>query len=626
MTINTFQIMTKKKKETKQLELLKTLVELRRRKTNNNSERVNTKTRAQLSDLTELKTTFSASEISEVNENLCRIQTLDDVSQTLPNSQTNDNIKISDVLRTNVTSLTSSNLTNLEFQEDEKQGKSGYCCNRVSAAEGLPEKTQHPPNVNTTNNKGMHQKKRKKKANKLKETMMDEHRSQNYLDCVNVKDDSELPYGLNTSTVNKIIEEERGKPTKRKNSSEDSSLNGIDEFPNPIISSVRVIDADKRPLSDTVFVNDNPENQKRKKKNKKNKSSQQQASTENANDKSDCQSLDKSGKDFSTVDEPVDENNTENETNVNCKILHLTTSNPIQSDSENENGKNQLFTFTISQSSWQNIKPEIKVYGGRGKVSRRLKGKWTDVFFEKVNKIHKGCILSFKTHSVKKIGSRKTSAPFLNATAVCTGTFCNSKFRFSIREEPSDYEEVCVCCSITGSVKHKKDEINRRNITGNKRIKTAEEVAKAGSVNTYYNLLLDSNTDQLDQGNFTTVPNPNVIRKIVSEQIKREYLHVNIMSELQLLKDAYDLEKDTFIRETGLDPFTIILFSDKQIEILKQNGPHVSLHLDATGSAVMNIPGQKRLLPVFFSYATKSRNPCSIYCGHDYLPPQHSPY
>ncbi len=95
------------------------------------------------------------------------------------------------------------------------------------------------------------------------------------------------------------------------------------------------------------------------------------------------------------------------------------------------------------------------------------------------------------------------------------------------------------------------------------------------------------------------------MRKIISENVKKETLHNNILAELQLLKDTFELEGAPYIHEIGLDPFCVILYSPQQISMLRKLSSEndLKIYLDATGSIINNIQNQKR--PYLYSIVVK---------------------
>ena len=66
----------------------------------------------------------------------------------------------------------------------------------------------------------------------------------------------------------------------------------------------------------------------------------------------------------------------------------------------------------------------------------------------------------------------------------------------------------------------------------------------------YNETLKIANVYEIEFGNFTTAPNPSVIRKIVSEITKKEILNLNIIRELRVHKES-TYQESMYLREIG---------------------------------------------------------------------------
>lgn len=211
-----------------------------------------------------------------------------------------------------------------------------------------------------------------------------------------------------------------------------------------------------------------------------------------------------------------------------------------------------------------------------------------------------GHFLWVKTHHMKSKRSRKRYGAFLIATAFCKGSESDGKFQFVIDNEPYTEENINVDCTVSGRIRHSDDEVNRRNITGKERQLLGQDTRKTSASKVYYENSGDM--AQMIQGNYTCEPNQTVLRKFVSKVIKKERLHSNILAELQVLKESYDKSHEPYIREIGYDPFYLIMFSNRQMEVSVED--NLCIYLDATGSVISNIVGQKPIL-ILFSSETK---------------------
>lgn len=183
------------------------------------------------------------------------------------------------------------------------------------------------------------------------------------------------------------------------------------------------------------------------------------------------------------------------------------------------NGEN-VFNFKLSPKVWARIKPINKTYSN-GRSIRIMTGNWTDIFQNEINKENPGCVLRFKTHHIKRPDSRKKFGPFLLATAVCKGTECTGVFKFSIENEPVAEQTVTVKFELSGSIKHSKEEVNRRNLKGETRSNVGIDIKAKTPVKVYYENIAKGNADEMEMGNYTNIPNQMVLRKIISEMVKK---------------------------------------------------------------------------------------------------------
>ena len=118
---------------------------------------------------------------------------------------------------------------------------------------------------------------------------------------------------------------------------------------------------------------------------------------------------------------------------------------------------------------------------------------------------------------------------------------CGAKFNFTIQDEPAEHlieqATVEVFCYMESNICHVEDAVNCRNITGVNRQHIANDILKSCASAEFNELLLVADDAELQQGNFNAVAIPRVLHKIISDQIQREYLHGNIMQELQTIKE-----------------------------------------------------------------------------------------
>ena len=102
-------------------------------------------------------------------------------------------------------------------------------------------------------------------------------------------------------------------------------------------------------------------------------------------------------------------------------------------------------------------------------------------------------------------------------------------------------------------------------------------------------------------------------------EFNREYLHLNKMQELHILKENNDKLNVSYIREMGFDLFTIILCSDHLTNILLQisKSDTLNLYIDATETVIHNAQGQKPVL-VLIGCQSKGKAVMGICCRYDF--------
>ncbi|MEW8548541.1 MAG: hypothetical protein AB2693_33995 [Candidatus Thiodiazotropha sp.] len=291
------------------------------------------------------------------------------------------------------------------------------------------------------------------------------------------------------------------------------------------------------------------------------------------------------------------------------------------------NFTSKSFHISLSSAQWENIKP-LNVSGTRYK----LEGDWTDQLSKKVWEKYPGCVLSFKMNRVKSLSSRKINAPFFHGKAECKGEFCTAKFAFKLDHEPVPGNEAEIFCTVEGPVIHFPDEGNKRQIKGTARKNVAAAASQIGAVNYYYDALSETPVKELELGNVSRCQTPSVIRKIVSEVVTKQHLHTDIVEELKLLKEVFEDEEEEvlktdingYIQEIGTDPFTVVLVSKDQIQLIRKLSclKKLDIYIDATGSVIGNIPNQSK--PYLYSLVVRPDPEVPPISVADMLTTQHS--
>ncbi len=215
-------------------------------------------------------------------------------------------------------------------------------------------------------------------------------------------------------------------------------------------------------------------------------------------------------------------------------------------------------------------------------------------------------MLSFKYQHVKCRKSRKQTAPYFRALAVCTFDDCSAKYTFTIRTNPKPFQNsIDIHVVRFGAVTHKDKELKFRNAKYTKRGKIAAAIANGVSQH-YYESLKNTSPDEILAGNISKCFTMDVLRVISSEVRKSKRLHDDVIMEMilcqKIMKECSGTASQVagYIQHLQVDPFGVHLYTYCGLRILAEhlkNSPPVTLHLDATGSVMSHIPNQsKRIL------------------------------
>lgn len=158
------------------------------------------------------------------------------------------------------------------------------------------------------------------------------------------------------------------------------------------------------------------------------------------------------------------------------------------------------------------------------------------------------------------------------------------------------------------------DRPERRPLTGN-----ARKVLAVGIDNVYYQNIEALSKHEYELGDIESCPSKTVLRKAVNEIVQAELLHKDIIQETISLRQSYiDDDNDQTSRYAGylqyvaVDPFTVIMFSHAQIEVLvKMARP--DMYIDSTGCLIKSFPDQKRPY-LFCCYQTRGKPYTSTHC------------
>ena len=257
------------------------------------------------------------------------------------------------------------------------------------------------------------------------------------------------------------------------------------------------------------------------------------------------------------------------------------------------------FTFKLKRKKWKQIKVETNRFG------KKLSRNWFQLFYAQFSKKVPECPLAAKYNHVKKDDSRKEGEPFFVGKAGCTIPGCGVMYKFTIDEIPGNHSKVYIHAKSVGEddVCHKEGIQKSRPFQGKLRIEAKKRIQDIGPSNFFYERLGDADEKAILAGNYSGVGNKGVIQQMSAEMKSSEKFHYNMITELEILRDAFVSEDDSskevigLIQYLSVYPFTVHLYSEEQIlilcEILKKD-PEKCLYFDATGSVVCKVPSQSK--------------------------------
>lgn len=252
----------------------------------------------------------------------------------------------------------------------------------------------------------------------------------------------------------------------------------------------------------------------------------------------------------------------------------------------------------------------------------RLNSTWTDTMYEYFHNIWPTCSLVFQSNRFVKPFSRKGKAAYWTALARCRVTNCITA-KFSIQEEPKKNEHIQVYVIVTGICSHlpcldprnsledqqQEFGLHKRPLRGERRYAIAKVLheSKKSATTEYVERLAEMQGTELEAGNITHCKTPEVFRKAISEYVGRRRLCDDLRYECDIAMSTWKAairgqHMHGFIQGTGLDPFYVVSYTERQITAYLQSvkGKRNSvLHFDSTGSVIKKVPNQKQ--PYYYS-------------------------
>lgn len=252
-------------------------------------------------------------------------------------------------------------------------------------------------------------------------------------------------------------------------------------------------------------------------------------------------------------------------------------------------------SLKLTSNKWELGKPVLK-----DNKKMKVGAKWYSLLVSKLYEKDILCVLSFcKTH-ISPPWSRKRCSPQLKTTAVCKHDRCR-KFLFTCWGRPEENGSVEIFVDIVGKLNHSDfPRFRRTNVEEMKDISTRLLTQPPDAV--YENLLSEAPKNFLQSGNFQLPKSLSVIRQIKSQMESTNKIESNVFAELRMMYSVWknlDNDKDVpgFMQQITDKPFQVIMFTEKQVKLLRSLKSPVVLHLDATGSIVRRFQGlEKRIL------------------------------
>jgi hypothetical protein len=271
----------------------------------------------------------------------------------------------------------------------------------------------------------------------------------------------------------------------------------------------------------------------------------------------------------------------------------------------------------------------------RGRNKSTLQGDWTDVLYEHYHDLNPSCPLVFKRNRLRDFSSRKRMSRFWYGAATCKFSGC-VKVDFEILKVPTVGQDVYVDAITFGVINHRhdvfeddrstygekasrsdKEGVKKRFLKGVARVQAANDIyqKRTTAKTLYFEKLSSMNSDDLTAGNITACQTPDVLRQAVFENSVRERLSVDVLVELTIQKEAWDVvvpgQINGFIQRLGHTPFFVTFYTQQQInnfiKFCRNNKAKAStIHFDCTGSLIKKMKNQKT--PYFYTMLHSESN------------------
>lgn len=199
------------------------------------------------------------------------------------------------------------------------------------------------------------------------------------------------------------------------------------------------------------------------------------------------------------------------------------------------------------------------------------------------------CVVNFNYHNARMADDGTLT---VGAKGKCKFQTCSTfSFRFSLNilRTRCDAEMVIV----QEEPFYHEGPAQKRQLSEPRREEVGQVLQEKGVLRYFYGEMA-SQQELVKAGNITGPQTPEVLRKCLSEVRKGESLHHNLLIELLTIRTMLRIVDNGskihpgYIQHFSVYLFTILLYTQKQIEILSDNlkSVHSILHLDATETLI----------------------------------------
>ena len=279
-----------------------------------------------------------------------------------------------------------------------------------------------------------------------------------------------------------------------------------------------------------------------------------------------------------------------------------------ESSTENVDKKDECVSFEVPKSC--SVKIEVKqwkeVYSGcvvNIRNEKVLPRTWSNWLAGILADLVPSCNIAFKRHKLYAATSEDIAKFWFN----CTIEGC--------RLDSQAILDKSFCLHVNNKnvslfhVKGKPKSFQSRYIRGEDRQKLGKSVSGMTYCSKFFHEKLNSLDEQsFSMGNLKDIPSSkNVISQCSYEYRKKNQLSESVVESVQLLKKAYNKELNHkfvpgFIQFISVDPLTIALWSEKDIELFHEMAKQHSFLVDATGTIALKLNNKEIFYFAFISF------------------------